>query len=127
MSAHPTPPAFSIAVLRDTAGGDEPLVQELVAIFLRIAPPMVKRFRQAMADGNAAACAQEAHDLKSSLALLGATSASADCAAIESTVRQNGRLPPAETGARLCDQILEIIRHVDSYAGSSERHDPGAA
>ncbi len=127
MSAHSMPPAFSIAVLRHTAGGDESLVKELTAIFLRIAPPMVQRLRQAMVAGNAAVCAQEAHDLKGSLALLGAASASADCAAIESMARQAGRLPPEEDGAALCDEILKIIGQVESYAGSDMLQDSGAA
>ncbi len=127
MSAHCLPPAFSIDVLRDTAGGDESLVGELIAIFLRIAPPMVQRLRQAMVAGNAAGCAQEAHDLKGSLALLGAASASADCAAIETMARQAGRLPPAEDGAALCDEILNIIGQVERYTGSGLPQDPGAA
>lgn len=59
-------------VLMKAVGGDPRSFCELSETFLRIAPPMLARLEQAIAAGNHAAAAIEAHSFKSTTSLVGA-------------------------------------------------------
>lgn len=112
-------PAFSPAVLREAAGGDDTLVAELLSIFARTVPPMLRRLARALADGDAASVAQEAHDLKGCLALVGAPDTSAACARIETAARRSGTCPPPADGALLCERIGHIVEQVERYRATT--------
>lgn len=118
MSGEPMASVFSVASLREWAGGEEDVVTELITIFLRIGPPMVLRLQAALAAGDSVATAQEAHDLKGCLILLGATQASADCARIERQARREGSCPaPADAGT-FCASLVDIVQQVRTYAAA---------
>jgi len=118
MSSQSTAAMFSVAHLREWACGDEDLVIDLITIFLRIGPPMVLRLEDALAAANNAAIAQEAHDLKGCLALLGAEQASANCARVEAQARRSGACPSREDAEALCVSLDRIVREVQSYAAA---------
>jgi signal transduction histidine kinase/DNA-binding response OmpR family regulator len=69
-------PAINLAVIASLRELDEPgsdeLVTQLVGSFLKSADGNLQRVAAALAEGNAKACAQAAHSLKSSAANLGA-------------------------------------------------------
>jgi HPt (histidine-containing phosphotransfer) domain-containing protein len=109
---------FCTAAVCEAAGGDAALARELLDIFVRTVPPMVLRLGQALACGHPAQVAHEAHDLKSCLALVGAASASATCARIETASRRAGTCPPPAEGARLCADIGHIVDQARRHLGA---------
>lgn len=111
-------PSFCTAAVCEAAGGDATLARELLDIFVRTVPPMVLRLRHALARGHAAQVAHEAHALKSCLALVGAGSASATCARIETAARRAGTCPPPPEGTRLCADIGDIVDRVRRHLGA---------
>lgn len=82
------------AVLMEAAGDSEEGFLHLLEIFLRIVPEMTQRLDTAVASGDLAAQAREAHALKGCLALVGAR----DCAA---------RTEALERGAKRGEQALD--------------------
>ena len=113
MSAHF--PEFSSTALYEAAGADEALVAELLAIFVRTVPPMLLRLAHALDCAHAARVAQAAHDLKSCLALVGATAASAECARIETAARRSGACPAPADGVRLCTRVARIVEQAERH------------
>lgn len=112
--------SFPPALLRDAAGGDDALVAELLDIFLRTVPSMARRFADALEAGTASAVAQEAHDLKGCLVLVGAAAVSLDFARAEFAARRDGACPTGAEGAMLCAKLHDVVeqvrRHLDSQA-----------
>lgn len=106
---------FSAAALHDAAGADDALTAELLAIFVRTVPPMLERLAHALDCAHAARVAQEAHDLKGCLALVGASAASAECARIETAARRTGNCPTPADGACLCTRLARIVEHAERY------------
>ncbi|WP_296947507.1 Hpt domain-containing protein [uncultured Massilia sp.] len=119
MSYAPIPGRFSHAMLCDAADQDPALVAELLDVFLRTTPGRVARLRAGVAARRAAAVAQEAHGLKSTLALLGATDASAMCDQAERLARRTGACPDPATGARLF-ALLDLA--MDDAARCRDHH-----
>lgn len=110
---------FRIAALRDAAGGDEALVAELLTIFLRTLPGAADRFARALAAGHAAQVAQEAHDLKACLVLVGATAAGAEFAHIETAARRTGACPSLADGARLRARLATIAKQAECHRAAA--------
>lgn len=115
----PPAPAFSPALLHEAAGGDDALVAELLSIFARTVPPMLGRLKAALAGGDAAYVAQEAHDLKGCLALVGAPDTSTACARIETAARRSGTCPTSADAAPLCERIEDIVKQVERYRATT--------
>jgi len=113
-----TPSApFDPDVLRDTAGGDEELVSELLAIYLRIMPPMNSRLRAAVHAENTAAIAEEAHSMRSCLAVVGAGDLQERCKSLENAARRGHVLPNA-FGSGLCEEVDGLTARVYDYNAS---------
>lgn len=77
--------------LRESVGGDEDFVRELVATYVEEAGPLVDGVVGAGAAGDAAAIVRPAHTLKSTSASIGAMRLSAICRDIELAGRE-GRI-----------------------------------
>jgi len=112
-----TAPLFVPAVLRDTAGDDEVLVGELLAIFLRIMPPMNSRLRAAIRANNTAAIAEEVHSMRTCLAVVGAAGLQVRCKDLENAARR-GQLAPGGADSALCDEIDALTAQVYDYQAS---------
>lgn len=115
MSTPSTP--FIPDALRDAAGDDEALISELLVIFLRIVPPMNSRLRAAMHAHNTAAIAEEAHSMRSCLAVVGAGGLQERCKALENAARR-GQMLPDGAGTRLCDEVDVLTAQVYDYQTS---------
>jgi HPt (histidine-containing phosphotransfer) domain-containing protein len=77
------------AVLMNAAGDDAEGFKELLAMFVRIVPGMVRELQQAVRDQRLDDIAQHAHSLKSCLSLVGATSCSAQLEQLERAARRH--------------------------------------
>lgn len=110
--------SFAPDVLLDAAAGDTALAAELLAIFVRTAPLRIERLAAALEAGRPSEVARQTHELKSNLAMIGAASASAACAAVETAARRQGRCPPPAEGAALCEQLRQIVDQVARYAAA---------
>ncbi|SFD55020.1 Hpt domain-containing protein [Massilia yuzhufengensis] len=108
---------FRSDILHDTAGGDDDLVDQLLAIYLRIVPPMNGRLRAALVAKHTAAMAEEAHSLRSCLAVVGANGLQERCKALENAARR-GIAPPDGTGTGLCDDVDVLTSQVYDYQAS---------
>jgi len=115
MNTPPTP--FLPDAVREAAGDDEALVSELLAIFLRIVPPMNSRLRAAVHLHNTAAIAEEAHSMRSCLAVVGAGDLQERCKTLENAARR-GQLLPDGAGTRLCDEVDVLTTGVYDYQTS---------
>jgi HPt (histidine-containing phosphotransfer) domain-containing protein len=105
----PTAGRFFPAMLSEATDHDPALMVELLDIFLRTTPPRVERLRQGIAERLAATVAQEAHGLKSTLALVGAMDASATCEQVEAMAQRARVCPDAMTSARLFSQLAQAL------------------
>ena len=83
-----------VAELRDSVGGDEEFVKELVAAYLAESPGYLEAMAEAAMAGDAAAVVRPAHTVKSSSAALGALRLAATCKQIEFAARE-GRVDQA--------------------------------
>ncbi len=105
---------FRPELLLETAGGDDSLVSELLAIYLRIVPPMNERLRTAIVAGHTAAMAEEAHSLRSCLAIVGADGLQERCKALENAARRGSPLPEG-SGTGLSDDVDALTAQVYDY------------
>lgn len=96
------------AVLMDAAGDDLDGFGELLAMFLKIVPDGVRQLRQAVEAGNHAQVAEQAHSLKSCLALIGAQAAAARLAQLERAARA-GQPVIAAGFDTLYDELVAVI------------------
>jgi HPt (histidine-containing phosphotransfer) domain-containing protein len=80
--------------LRDSVGGDDEFVKELVATYLAESPGYLDAIAAAAAQGDAAALVRPAHTLKSSSASIGAMRLSAVSKQLEFAARE-GRIDQA--------------------------------
>jgi HPt (histidine-containing phosphotransfer) domain-containing protein len=87
-----------VAELRESVGGDEAFVRELVAAYLAESPGYLDAMAAAAAAGDAAAAVRPAHTLKSSSAALGAMRLSELSKLIEHAARE-GRVDQAAVDA----------------------------
>lgn len=75
---------FDPAPLRKLAGDTDPaLVRELVELFLSDGPPRLEAMRAAVEDGDGDALWQQAHALRGSSAMVGATAVAELCELLE--------------------------------------------
>lgn len=84
--------------LRESVGGDEEFVKELVAAYLAESPGYLDALATAAAAGDPAAVVRPAHTVKSSSAALGALRLAATCKQVEFAARE-GRVDQAGVGA----------------------------
>lgn len=103
--------------LLDAAGGDDTLVSELLAIYLRIVPPMNARLRAALHKGSPAAAAEEAHSMRSCLAVVGARALQERFKDLENAARR-GSMPSDDAGSRLCNDVDALTAQVYDYQAS---------
>jgi two-component system sensor histidine kinase/response regulator len=78
-------------------GGDEDLLRELCQIFLEESPKILRKLRQALADGDAVAVMRAAHSLKGEVGYLGAGGASQAARQLEDMGRENKLTGAPET------------------------------
>lgn len=83
-----------VAELRDSVGGDQEFVKELVAAYLAESPGYLDALAIAATAGDAAAMVRPAHTVKSSSAALGAIRLAAICKQVEFAARE-GRVDQA--------------------------------
>ncbi|HJV84132.1 MAG TPA: Hpt domain-containing protein [Noviherbaspirillum sp.] len=76
-------------LLMKATGNDEAAFVHLLGVFLRIAPESLAALESAFRQGDQRAIEKEAHSLKSSLALVGATAASDLLGSLEKNARRN--------------------------------------
>ncbi len=90
-------------------GGDENLLKEIAALFLREYPETVAGIRRAIDDGDAQALEQTAHSLKGSVSNFGARGAYAAALKLEMLGRQAVLAEARETLAEL-EHALERLK-----------------
>jgi HPt (histidine-containing phosphotransfer) domain-containing protein len=96
------------AVLMNAAGDDEEGFKELLAMFLRIVPDMLRQLDQAVRDGRRADIGQHAHSLKSCLSLVGALACGTRLGELERAARTG--TPGCGAGFReLHEEITRVI------------------
>jgi two-component system, sensor histidine kinase and response regulator len=78
-------------------GGDEDLLRELCQIFLEESPKILRKLRQALAEGDAGAVMRAAHSLKGEVGYLGAGGASQAARQLEDMGRENKLVTAPET------------------------------
>jgi HPt (histidine-containing phosphotransfer) domain-containing protein len=103
-------------------GGDESLLQELVAIFFEDYPKLSERLRQGLARGDFASVRQAAHALKGSLQYIGFT----DAAELALAIEQANRAEDAAKAEGLASALtMEIEAVQQTMASTGERkHGP---
>jgi HPt (histidine-containing phosphotransfer) domain-containing protein len=77
------------AVLMNAAGDDEAGFKELLAMFVRIVPGMLRELDQAVSDGRTTDIGHHAHSLKSCLSLVGAFACGKRLEQLERAARTN--------------------------------------
>lgn len=101
------------AVLMDAAGDSMEAFLQLLDVFLRIAPDMTARLDAAVQAGHSTGMAQEAHSLKSCLALVGAI----DCARRVEHIERSARRDLAGDAAgfdQLRADIATVLREAQA-------------
>ena len=78
-------------------GGDEDLFRDLCRIFLEESPKLLRKLRQAVAEGDAGAVMRAAHSLKGEVGYLGAGEASQAARELEDMGRENKLAAAPET------------------------------
>jgi HPt (histidine-containing phosphotransfer) domain-containing protein len=96
------------AVLRNAAGDDDEGFKELLAMFVRIVPPMLVELDQAVRDGRYADISHHAHSMKSCMSLVGARAGSKCLEQLERAAR-TGASDCADGYAVLHEEITAVI------------------
>jgi len=105
------------AIALKRLGGDESLLQELVAIFFEDYPKLSERLRQGLARGDFASVREAAHALKGSLQYIGLTDAAEMARAIEQANRED-----AAKAEELASALMREIEAVQqTMASTGER------
>jgi CheY-like chemotaxis protein len=93
----------------ERVGGDRDLLAESVQIFLKVCPGWVGDLRRGLAAGDAAVVHRVAHNLKSSLGLFGARTAT-EWAVRVMEIGRDGSLAGADEACHALEQSLERLR-----------------
>jgi HPt (histidine-containing phosphotransfer) domain-containing protein len=99
--------------LRESTGGDDEFVRDLVATYVDEAIPNLDAMADAAATGDAAAIVRPAHTMKSTSASIGAMRLSAICRDIETAGREGratGLEAAVETARSTWADTLEALR-----------------
>lgn len=107
------------AVLFNAAGEDQHGFNELLAMFLRIVPPMLRELDDAVRAGRMADIAHHAHSLKSCLSLVGALGCGARLEQLEREARSNASDCGASFEALHDDITCVIAEALDCHAASA--------
>ena len=102
-----------VNALRESTGGDEEFLRELVATFVEEAAPNLRQLAAAAAAADAAAIVRPAHTLKSTSATVGAMRLSAICRDIEAAGREGrdeGLAEAAGVAASVWTDTVEALR-----------------
>ena len=83
---------FDFSAALNYVGGDRELLDELIGIFVEDAPIRMKALRHAIGSGEATELTREAHTLKGSLKVIGATTAAGLAQGLEALGR-DGNMP----------------------------------
>lgn len=101
-------------VLLQAVAGDIDAFCSMAHTYLRIAPPMLARLRQAAAAGDVTALAYDSHALKGSAALVGAARLAQLLAQIEGRSRNGERDSLAPLLAELEPEFHQVMREVQA-------------
>jgi two-component system, sensor histidine kinase and response regulator len=103
---------FDLTAALNYVGGDRALLDELLGIFVEDAPVRMDAIRKAVAVGETAELTREAHTLKGSLKVIGATTASGLAQGLEALARE-GNMSEAEKLAaalgREMDRLMQSL------------------
>jgi len=108
---------WDYAAALERVGGDEPLLVELIAIFLEEYPKFATRLTQALSQKDFAGIREAAHSLKGSLGYLGAADGESLALAVEQASLANDGLRTAEFVAQLMAYIEALRQLMVSSAG----------
>lgn len=120
---------FQPTALQQVTGGDPALFAELLEIFLRTVPAASARLRQAALHLQVSVIAIQAHEMRSSLAMVGAVDTSLWCERLERAARRGSDPALRTEGEALCAQLDRLIAQVREYAthydaaGAAKGHD----
>jgi HPt (histidine-containing phosphotransfer) domain-containing protein len=95
------------AVLMNAAGDDEEGFKELLAMFVRIVPGMLRELDEAVRDGRHADIGHHAHSLKSCLSLVGALDCGQRLEQLECAARTNA--PDCAAGFEELHQAITCV------------------
>jgi two-component system sensor kinase len=120
----PLPPRAPSAVL-DRLGGDEELLAELAALFLREYPPMMENIRAALASQDAEALFRAAHTLKGSVGVFGAEEVVQAAVRLERMGRDNQHADAEGAWAALQAALARFLPTLSALGANGEQ--PGRA
>jgi CheY-like chemotaxis protein len=110
--------ANALATLRDLQGAGRPdLLAELLAVYLRDAPPRLAALHEAVAHADAEALRRAAHSLKGSSSQIGAVQIARLCAELEGQVRTADLTGAPDTLRRLDEAFIRVRAHLQALAG----------
>jgi protein-histidine pros-kinase len=104
------------ATALDRLGGDEALLQELIAIFFEDYPKLSERLLQGLTRGDLSSVGATAHALKGSLQYIGFSDAAELARAIEQANRTEDAAQAAELASALMMEI-EAVRQTMAATG----------
>jgi CheY-like chemotaxis protein len=97
------------------------LLEQIVSQFRAISPPLVATMREKAQDGDLQGVWQEAHNLRSSAAAIGAYRVSRCCAEIETMANQNSNLPSDEVLTALERELATAIHALRELTEADSR------
>jgi CheY-like chemotaxis protein/HPt (histidine-containing phosphotransfer) domain-containing protein len=103
---------FDFTPALNYVGGDRELLDELLGIFVEDAPVRMEAIRKAIAAGEPAELTREAHTIKGSLKVIGATTAAGLAQGIEAFARDGNMRAAEKLGAALereMDRLLQSL------------------
>ena len=103
---------FDFTAALNYVGGDRGLLDELLGIFVEDAPVRMEAIRKAIAGGEIAELTREAHTLKGSLKVIGATTAAGLAQGLEAVGREGNMTEADRLGAALereMDRLMQSL------------------
>jgi PAS domain S-box-containing protein len=103
---------FDLTAALNYVGGDRALLDELLGIFVEDAPVRMDAIRKAIASGETVELTREAHTLKGSLKVIGATTASGLAQGLEALAREGNMSEAEKLGAALereMDRLMQSL------------------
>lgn len=113
---HKLPCLFQPETFHTIAGDDPVLLAELLEIFLRTVPPATERLRTAARRLQMSVVAMQAHEMRSSLAMVGAAATGLACEQLEKAARRGSDPAIRTQGEALCEELDLLVAQMRHFA-----------
>lgn len=109
---------FSLKTALHSLGGDDALLQELIAIFLQEVDGMMSAIKNAIDNGDTEQLNRTSHILKGSVSNFAATEAAKIAASLEKSSREEDLEKAGRLFDKLEREIAKVVNAMDNYEGS---------